>query len=403
MLFSVFLHLNSKFTQSLTLYQSIGVNLTNTQMFSYRLFILISLAMIGLSACSENATAPTELVDVTIESSPQAAEGTNGVVYRFSAVSDMQPAGLRYEWNFDDGTVVELNDQAFVDHAFSEFGLYSVRVRVFNERGDFSEDEYQCNIRSNDQPTIDMVELNGGTFSMGSTVNFQEGPVHEATITRKFRIATTELNQYAFKLLMGYNPSWFRGDSLPVEQVSWFEAIEYCNRRSIREGLQPCYTIGNDTIQCDFDADGYRLPTEAEWEYACRAGTTTHYYTGDAVQPLVDCQSFVVDEALSEAGWWCRNSDLRTHIPGQKTPNAFGLFDMHGNVSEWVWDWFSGETYANSSRIDPVGPDFATERVTRGGSWDVGPFNCRSGSRQKPRHPDRKMHTVGIRLVQTIQ
>lgn len=363
---------------------------------------LILLAMVASLSCSDQATAPVDIGDVTIETEPLAAEGTTGVVYRFIARTATQPAGLLYEWDFDDGTHMELVDQSFVDYAFSQYGKYTVEVRVVNENGEYQEATFECNIRTNAQPIPHMVEIPTGTFTMGSDVNFQESPRHEVVITRPFAIASTELTQEAFQALMGYNPSWFRGPQLPVEQVSWFQAIEYCNRRSVREGFDPCYTIGNDTIQCDFSANGYRLPTEAEWEYACRAGTTTHFYTGDAVQPLNDCQSDIAELHLSEAGWWCQNADLRTHVGAQKAPNAFGLYDMHGNVSEWVWDWFNATTYTSAIRTNPSGPEFGTERATRGGSWDLGAYNCRAGSRQKPRNPDRKMHSIGFRLAQTL-
>jgi formylglycine-generating enzyme required for sulfatase activity len=172
---------------------------------------------------------------------------------------------------------------------------------------------------------------------------------------------------------MGTNPSTFRGDDLPVECVSWYDAIVFCNKLSMREGLTPAYTISGstnpanwgavptdsnstwDAVTVNWNASGYRLPTEAEWEYACRAGTTTAYNTGDTL--------------TDNTGWYSGNSENTTHAVGGKSVNAFGLYDMHGNVWEWCCDWDG--RYSSGAQTDPRGPSAGLSRVSRGGSWDT--------------------------------
>ncbi len=162
------------------------------------------------------------------------------------------------------------------------------------------------------------------------------------------------VTQYEYQRVMGENPSRFHGDDrLPVESVSWFDAIEFCNRLSGLEGLEPYYDI-DDIVRKHVrvsGGSGYRLPTEAEWEYACRAGTTTRWCCGDD------------PEQLTEHAWFGENSGSRTHPVGQKLPNAWGLYDMHGNVWEWCGDWF--DKYARAVAKDPTGPAAAAPRLLR--------------------------------------
>ncbi|MHC6204686.1 formylglycine-generating enzyme family protein [Breznakiellaceae bacterium SP9] len=203
---------------------------------------------------------------------------------------------------------------------------------------------------------IDMVSITGGSFMMGSPENepgrYNDEVQHRVTITKPFYMSKTEVTQKDYQALMGSNPSYFKGDNLPVESVSWYDAAAFCNALSIHEGLTPAYTINGTSVTWNQSANGYRLPTEAEWEYACRAGTTTPYSSGSSVD---------------NAGWYYSNSGSKTHPVGTKQANAWGLYDMHGNVYEWCWDWYSA--YSSGDQTDPSGAASGSYRVLRGGSW----------------------------------
>ncbi|NLW85679.1 MAG: SUMF1/EgtB/PvdO family nonheme iron enzyme [Planctomycetes bacterium] len=205
--------------------------------------------------------------------------------------------------------------------------------------------------------SMKLVLIPAGRFMMGSPSNEKdrdgdEGPQRQVTISKPFYMGVYEVTQAQYEAVMGNNPSHFKGANNPVEQVSWNDATEFCRRLSQRTGK---------TV---------RLPTEAEWEYACRAGTTTRFYYGDDPDY----------RQLGEYAWYNTNSNSRTQPVGQKRPNAFGLYDMHGNVYEWCSDWFA-DSYANANNTNPTGPASGSRRVLRGGSWICYPRLCRSALR----------------------
>jgi formylglycine-generating enzyme required for sulfatase activity len=240
---------------------------------------------------------------------------------------------------------------------------------------------------------IEMVVIPAGSFEMGSRHGRQdEAPPHTVSID-SFLMDRHEVTQAEYEKLGQIeafaNPSHFKGPDLPVEQVTWPQAARFCNARSRLEGLQPCYN--EDTGACDFQATGYRLPTEAEWEYACRAGTTGDYSFGDDARKLGDY------------AWFAGNSSRKTHPVGRKKPNPWGLFDMHGNVAEWCNDIHDPSYYGASSAANPRGPADGKEYVLRGGSWKSAAEALRSAYRlgESPGFSDACLarDAIGFRCV----
>ena len=259
------------------------------------------------------------------------------------------------------------------------------------------------------------VRIQGGTFLMGSPSSEpqrdgDEGPQHQVTVN-SFYMSRYEVTQREYQEVMGTNPSYFRGDNLPVEQISWYDAIEYCNRRSERERLTPAYTIDkgrsdpnnrseNDTVRWlitwNRNANGYRLPTEAEWEYACRAGTVTPFNMGNNITTSLANYDGNYPYNNSSTGTYRRT----TTTVGSFAPNPWGLYDMHGNVAEWCWDWF--ERYAAETQTYPQGAVSGYYRVRRGGSHYSSGQQLRSAYRLFTTPSDRS-YGVGLRLVRNAQ
>ncbi len=219
---------------------------------------------------------------------------------------------------------------------------------------------------------IDMVMIPAGKFTMGTRGGeAEEAPAHEVALDA-FLMDRCEMTQERYLALaagnplIGGDPSHFKGPTRPVEMVRWDMAALLCNERSRAEGLEPCYDVEGN---CNFAANGYRLPTEAEWEYACRAGTTTAYGCGDDAR------------ALGAYAWYGENAGKETHPVGRKKPNAWGLFDMHGNVAEWCNDRYDKAYYGKSPAANPRGPAEGKEYVLRGGAWSSSAEGCRSAYR----------------------
>ncbi|MCL2271679.1 MAG: formylglycine-generating enzyme family protein [Treponema sp.] len=231
---------------------------------------------------------------------------------------------------------------------------------------------------------IEMVFISGGVFTMGSPgneVNRNSDEFQRQITLGPFFIGKYTVTQAEYERIMGKSPSRFKkeGDNLPVENVTWFDAIEFCNKLSELEKLTPVYAItgtGNErTVSWNRNANGFRLPTEAEWEYSCRAGTNTAFNTGNNVgtyEANYDGKSPYNNNA---AGAYIR----KTVPVGSYQANEWGLYDMHGNVWEWCWDWYGN--YAAGAQTNPIGPASGTYRVLRGGSWFDGGRNLRSAAR----------------------
>jgi formylglycine-generating enzyme required for sulfatase activity len=224
--------------------------------------------------------------------------------------------------------------------------------------------------------------------------------LHRVLLTREIWVSDHEVTQAEYEDVMDTNPSWFVDPDHPVENVSWMDAVIYCNELSADSGYTPAYVIsGQDDVNWDPDADGFRLPTEAEWEWACRAGTQTAFATGRLIN-----EGCGFDPVLDEIGWYCGNTESTEQVSSEsnvKIPNAWGKFDMHGNVWEWCWDWYA-EDLGSDFAVDPSGPATGSHRVARGGSWFDFARDARSASRlpQTAGSPD---NTIGFRVVRTVR
>jgi len=260
----------------------------------------------------------------------------------------------------------------------------------------------------------EMILISGGTFQMGSNNGRDnEKPVHTVTVA-SFYMSKYPVTNKEYTLYKPEAISFESKPAYPVNCVNWYNAVEYCNWLSDRDGLSRCYRGSGDNIKMDLSKNGYRLPTEAEWEYACRAGTTTEYYWGDKMD--------------GDYCWYLDNPKNWINPVGQKNANSFGLYDMSGNVWEWCWDLYDKDYYKNSPSKNPTGPSSGSGRVERvrgwtyladgwrtpkvspravvirGGSWDSGAEHCRSAGRSYfTPVSTRTCNNVGFRPVRRAQ
>ncbi len=252
----------------------------------------------------------------------------------------------------------------------------------------------------------DLILIKGGKFTMGSPESenwrSEDEVQHEVTVS-DFYISQYEVTQEEYENIMNENPSTFKGNNLPVENITWYQAIEYCNKLSKSKGLTPVYTIDGDKVSWDRSANGYRLPTEAEWEYAARAGTTTPFNTENSISAEESNYYGHYPYEIEENYFSQNNLDTKpgeyrqtTVEVGSFNPNNWGLYDMHGNVEEWVFDYYGAYDLENT--INPTGPTSGTLRVSRGGGWNDFAKHLRSAYRVSA-VPSQGKYNIGFRIV----
>ena len=312
---------------------------------------------------------------------------------------------------FDDGLIEE---QEYKAEKARIMKLRSESTSLGNDLGSNDSDCTQLN--TGPQP-LDVVEFGEGTgkhemvlipkgdFMMGPLEDDEdvwddEKPRHRVTLRRDFFVGKYPVTQALWESVMGSNPSHFPGPNRPVESVSWFDVVDFCNKLSRREGLEPVYTINGENVTCNWNAKGYRLPTEAEWEYSARANKR-YKYSGS--------------NNIDEVAWYDGNSGGETHPVGQKKPNGFGLYDMSGNIWEWVWDWWSDDystemstgvsvenqldsTEKNLDSVEnPTGNPTGSIRVSCGGGWRNHPERVRASIRYAD-DPTLRFSSLGFRI-----
>lgn len=216
-----------------------------------------------------------------------------------------------------------------------------------------------------------MIMVESGSFTMGATPEMKdpwddEKPTHQVTLTQDYYIGKTQVTQTLWKAVMGDNPSWFKGDNLPVECVSWNDCQKFISKLNSLTGQK------------------FRLPTEAEWEFAARGGNKSKHY------------QYSGSNNLDDVAWHWNNSGGQTHPVATKKPNELGIHDMSGNVWEWCSDWYG--SYASNAQTNPAGPNSGSYRVLRGGSWNHCARSCRSSNRNYCT-PDYSINFLGLRVV----
>ena len=246
-----------------------------------------------------------------------------------------------------------------------------------------------------ESPLVEMVLIPAGGFWMGAlrrdrNADEREIPDHKVEITKDFYVGKYPVTQELWKSVMGNNPAHFKrnGNNRPVEQVDWFDCVRFCNKLSEIEKRQPVYTISSE-VSCNWDANGYRLLSEAEWEYAARGGEY-HLYAGS--------------NAIDEVAWYSENSEKGTRSVGRKKANGFGLYDMSGNVHEWVWDKYDKWIYRSRKdqeiTQDPYGPTRGLNRVLRGGRWGSNAVATRVSNRSNA-EPSYRTNIIGFRIARS--
>jgi formylglycine-generating enzyme required for sulfatase activity len=343
--------------------EDIKVALDNVEVSGY---------MIGdPSPVLETPTLSVATADTTVTITWDAVTGADGYVFYYAPYPAIEPIGAIDVGNMRGGPIAMWNGAAF----FVAVQAYGSTGRSELSNIDYFEIPYTNSLG------MTFKVIPAGTFTMGSPsdelVRASDETQHQVTLSNAYYMQTTEVTQAQWEAVMGDNPSWFPGCSdCPVENVSWNDVQEFIDKLN---------AMGEGT---------YRLPTEAEWEYACRADSTTAFANGEITEKYCG-----YDPNLDAMGWYCYNSGDETHPVAQKEPNAWGLYDMHGNVWEWCQDWHG--SYPTGAVTDPTGPSSGTYRVLRGASWHDNAKSTRSANRHWSL-PDERNGCHGFRVVRAL-
>ncbi len=293
-----------------------------------------------------------------------------------------------------DSIMVKIKSDLNLISEFRGSGILRLMRKRYDLRfsGNSTNIELKFNVRTDTSITFSKLAglklkyIQGGLFTQGDNNSLAGYPEH-SVVLNDYYIDPYEVTQGLWKSVMGSNPSSFPGnDRLPVETVSWLDAVIFCNKLSEKEGLANVYVISGSSVFMDITKNGYRLPTEAEWEFAARGG--------------IHDENLTYSGSNNAAGvaWYRINAGGSTSLTGLKQPNTAGLYDMSGNVREWCWDWYGG--YPGSMVYNPVGPDNGTVRVVRGGGWSDDLSNLKTRTRTYS-DPEITRDNTGLRLVRT--
>ena len=368
--------------------------LTNGTTYYY---VVTAVTAGGESAASNQASATPQVPAPSAPTGVSAISGNAQVTVSWTAVSGATSYNLY--WSTTSGVTPSTGTKITgVASPYTQTGLtngttYYYVVTAVTAGGESAASNQASATPQVPTPSIQMVSIPAGSFNNGTSV---------VTLSA-FHMSEYDITQSQYQAMTGTNPSYFSSNAdaatCPVEQVTWYDAVEFCNKLSSSAGLTPVYTITgrtpatgypitSATVTADFTQNGYRLPTEAQWEYACRAGTTTTFFWGNT--------SGDPDATTESYAWYASNSNNTTHGVGQKLPNPWGLYDIVGDVWQWCWDWFG--TYPTGPQTNPIGPSSGTDRVIRGGSW----YNSSGGLASAYRYyddPNYEYNTIGFRVA----